>query len=743
MRIGIEQLSLSAGEISQELHARRDLARHAAAAELIENGIVLAEGVVTKAPGTRFIDEARPSKAAGLMIGIEGRDGADSVVAVLSGDFVRFYKEAGVIVQGEGSATPYELTLPTSYRDADLTLLRWAQSNDVLFFCGLSRPQVLSRFGDRDWRFSDYENVRGPVKNINITATTIVASAVTGAVNLTASADLFLPGHIGSLWRLDEADLSTVPAWVALENVSAGARRRNRGNAYEALNSGSTGPNAPVHTEGDVSSGSGYVTWRFIDNGKGYARITGVTGPRAAVAQVTQRLPATVASGSGTTRWHEAAWSDAPDAGWPDRVMIFDQKICWARNDQIWITRAGDFYDFDVDDTDSSAIPLRVTPQGGGSGSSRIRIEWVLGSGILVIGGSTGEYVMRGAGAADAITISNVKVLPDNSNGSAAHRPAIAERGAIFIGKNKRRIYYAAFDRLAETVDADDVTLFARHILKGDAVDLAYQRDPNRLLFVRLATGELRVLTFNPKQEVIGWSRRILSGGHVESMAVIPGPNATMQLWLLVRRTLGGRQRRYVELMQGFFEPAQDDKAEQDASDAWFVDAGLSQTFDAPVTTIIAAHLADAQVRLFADGGDRGLATADAEGRIGLDRPARTVLVGLPMSLRIKPMPLEARLPSGPTGGKLKAATHVNVDLTASAGGKIRIDADDNTGPWEPLHLTGADRPGQPLRLLHGSVRVPVESGSGRVLRPEIRHDEALPFTFAGLAPALDIDGGS
>ncbi|MBN8532456.1 MAG: hypothetical protein J0L51_00065 [Rhizobiales bacterium] len=743
MRIKTEQLSLSAGEISPELHARRDLARHAAAARRIENGIVLAEGVVTKAPGTRFVAEARESLAAGMMIGVEGRDGSDSVAAVLLGDFVRFYKDTGVIVQSAGSTTPYELALPTAYRGTDLSVLRWAQSNDVLFLCGVGRPQTLSRFSDTDWRFADYDNLRGPVRKINTTATTILASDVTGTVNLTASADLFVEGHIGSLWRLDDADLSAVPAWIALESVSAGARRRNRGLVYEALNGASTGPNAPTHTEGDVSSGNAQVTWRYIDNGKGYVRITAVTGPRNAVAVVTQRLPATVATGSGTTRWHEAAWSNAPDVGWPDRVMIFDQKICWCRGDEIWITRAGDFYDFDVDDTDLSAIPLRVTPQGGGSGTSRIKIEWVLGAGILVIGGSTGEYVMRGAGAADAITITNVKVLPDNSNGSSAHRPAIAERGAIFIGKDKRRIYYAAFDRLAETVDADDITLFARHILKGDAVDLAYQRDPNRLLFVRLANGQLRVLTFNPKQEVIGWARRLFSGDFVESMAVIPGPKSSMQLWLLVRREIGGLTRRYVEVMQPFFEAGQDDERAQDATGAWFVDAGLSTTFPAPVSTLKVPHLAGRSVRIFADGGDRGLATADAEGNIGLDRTAREVLVGLPLTLRILPLPFEARLQTGPTGGKLKAATHASIDLTASAGGKVRIGADDNPGLFEPLHPTGSGRIGQPVALQHGSIRVPVESGSGRELLAEIVHEEALPFTFAGIAPALDIEGGA
>jgi len=736
MKLRPEQLSLAAGEISQELHARRDLSRRAAAAERIINGVVLAEGCIAKAPGTRFVAEARQSGGAGLMVGVEGRDGADSLVAVMDGQFVRFYNDRGVILGASGA---YELALPTDWAGQALARLRWAQSNDVLYFCGLGQPRLLSRYADTDWRFSNYANVRGPMKPINTTATTITASAVTGTVTLTASAALFQPGHVGTLWRLDDADLSTIPAWVALEPfMVAGAYRRNRGNVYYCVSnaSGATpGPNPPTHTEGDVSSGYNYPVWRYIDNGKGYVRITAVLSETSAQAEVVQRLPLSLTG--GTTRWHEPAWSDVEGVGWPDRVVIFDQKICWGRGDELWITKPGDFYDFDVDDTDASAIYFRITPQGAGSGTSRLNIEWLLASGILVIGSSTGEYVLRGSAAPDAITATSGKVTPGASNGSAAHRPVVAERGVIFIGPDRRRLFYAAFDRLAETVDPDDLTLFARHILKGGAHDIAYQRDPNRLCAVRLASGELRFLTFNPKQEVIGWSRRVLAGGTVEAMTVIPGPSGTMQLWLLVQRTIRGAPRRYVEIMQPFFEPLAEDIEAQTSAGAWFVDSGLQTTFASPVTVLRLPHLAGQSVRVFADGGDRGLHTVADNGEITLDRPAQSVLAGVPIATTIRSLPVEVQLQTGSSAGLRKAANQITLDLTASAGGKVRAIVDGERRPWEPLQATGRAVPGAPQPLRHGSVMVPLDAGSGRIVSIEVQHDEAMPFTLAGWTPSL------
>lgn len=733
MKLLAEQPSFAAGEISQELHARRDLSRNRAGARRIENGVVLPEGVITKAPGTEFIAEARDVISPGLMVGVEGRNGADGAVVVMAGEFARFYKDGGVVVTEGGQ--PYELVLPTQYRNVDLSPLRWAQSGDVLFFAGVGPPRLLQRFADTDWRFVDYENENGPVRTINTTTATITASAATGDILLTASAEIFKPGHLTTMWRLDDGNLAAVPSWVAAENVAAGAMRRSRGNVYEALNAAGTGPNPPSHTEGEVSSGGNYVIWRYIDNGRGYVKITAVESGTAARATVTQRLPATVVS-AGTTRWYEPAWSD--EEGWPSHVLIYDQKLVWAREDRIWITRPGDFYNFDTDDTDESAIPLRVTPQGGGSGTNRINIEWMLGQGILVIGGSTGEFLLRGSGAADQITASSVKALPDNSNGSAAHRPVIAERGALFIGKDRRHLYYANFERLSETVNVDDLTLFARHILKSGARDVVYQRDPNRIAICRLENGELRFLTFNPGQEVVAWSRRTFAGT-VESLCVLPNADDGMSVWLLVRRTINGVSRRYIERMRPFFEAIESDERAQTATGAWFVDAGLKAEFSGPVTQLSnLGHLAGETVRMFCDQSDWGTAVVSADGTLTLPRPARVVLIGLPYTLRILPLPLETRVQWGQTLGQFKTANRIVVDVTASAGGRVRIVG----APWEPIQQTGPLAAGAPTPLLHGARRLMVNGGSAQEVLVEIEHDDALPFTFAGLSPALDVTGG-
>jgi hypothetical protein len=129
------------------------------------------------------------------------------------------------------------------------------------------------------WSYANVSPTGGPVDTQNLdVAKTIQASAATGvASRCRRRQPVFKASHVGSVFRLDDRDLSLTPEWAALETgIAALALRRWQGNVYENRSgaAASAGPNAPVHTEGDVSAGAGFVTWRFVHPGYGFVRIT-------------------------------------------------------------------------------------------------------------------------------------------------------------------------------------------------------------------------------------------------------------------------------------------------------------------------------------------------------------------------------------------------------------------------------------------------------------------------------------
>ena len=80
----------------------------------------------------------------------------------------------------------------------------------------------------------------------------------------------------------------------------------------------------------------------------------------------------------------------------------------------------------------------------------------------------------------------------------------------------------------------------------------AYQQEPETILWSVRKDGVLLSLTFLPSQEISGWARHTTAGEY-RSVGVIPSTDATSDtLWAIVKRTIGGVTKRYVE----YFDPA-------------------------------------------------------------------------------------------------------------------------------------------------------------------------------------------
>lgn len=232
------------------------------------------------------------------------------------------------------TGTIYEI--PSPYAAADLTnadgtfALRYVQTGDVVRLAHPDYPpQVLTRYGATDWTLEEIDFEPPPFKAINSGATTVYASAATGAVTLNASASLFTAAMVGQYVYLAEKDVRSTTMWEAGKAVTSTNVRRSNGKNYEALNSATTGSIKPVHTSGAVYDGDTGVQWQYLDPGYGWARITGYTSATVVSATVVSRIPANaVGAGNASTRWALQAWND--EDGYPSSVTFFRERSVWA-----------------------------------------------------------------------------------------------------------------------------------------------------------------------------------------------------------------------------------------------------------------------------------------------------------------------------------------------------------------------------------------------------------------------------
>lgn len=487
--------------------------------------------------------------------------------------------------------------IPSPYTAADLTdssgcfRPRFIQSADVIYIAhGSYAPRKLARLGATNWTLTTVMPAGGPFKAENLTSTTVYASAATGATTLTASAAIFSLQNVGSLFQLTQKSVLSVKTWEAGKSITTGDLRRSDGKNYKALNTTTTGGNRPTHTSGAVYDGDAGVQWQYTDPGFGCVLITGFSSPTVVTGVVVSPFPASPSSqlpdnavlvGNATTRWNFAAWSDIE--GWPTQVAFFRERLCFARKQQVWLSVSGDYETFTALDqtglvTTDMAISLQLV-------SSKVNdIQWMetlsAATDALVCGTAGSEFVIKAQSDSQPFGTDNRDAVQISSLGSRNVAPLPVGSVLLFVQRSGSKLRDVSYEFATNQYSSQDQSVLAEHIPKagGGLIQIAYQQEPYALIWGVRRDGLLCCMTYSREQYPDaphgGWHRHPMGGnGIVESISVIPAPDGSRdELWLIVRRTINGVTKRYVEYMEWERRP------NDDPEDSFYVDAGL--TFD-------------------------------------------------------------------------------------------------------------------------------------------------------------------
>lgn len=577
--------SFNAGEISPRLAGRTDTDKYAAGCKRLENYIPLIQGPVTRRGGTVFVSEAKYADRRAWLVRFEFST-TDAYVLEFGDGYIRFFTNHGQVLNG---ASPYEIASPYSAADlvsAEGTFnLRIVQSADVLYICHAAyQTRKLTRFSPTNWVLSLLTTTGGPFGDQNLTSTTVYSSGNTGAVTLTASAPIFTADSVGTSFFLEEATTTSQKPWVsATTGIAVGDIRRHDGKNYVAATAGTTGSDAPVHTIGTVFDGPA-VSWTYLDNGYGYAQITGYTSPTQVNAQVIDRIPE-LATGSGnpTTRWAFGAWSGS--AGWPTHVAFFRERLVFGRGFKVWLSVSGDFENFNTKDDSGlvvadSAFNLTLTSK---QVNAMLWMEvFSPTSEALMVGTAGAEFAIKSQTESQPFGPDNFSAQPVSTLGSRNVVPERVGNTILFGQRSGRKLQDLSYDYYTGSQGSNDQTLYADHILNSPICQMAYQQEPFCVLWVMRADGKLVAMTYSreqyPNPPHGGWHPHPMTNAVVESICSIP-TGTSNELWMVVRRVINGQTKRFVEYM------AQAMTYDQDPQDVFFVDSGGTAQ-DLPAATL-------------------------------------------------------------------------------------------------------------------------------------------------------------
>ena len=845
-RVAVQLTNFTGGELSPRLDGRNDLTKYSSGCKTLENLIVYPHGAAARRPGTSFVAEVADSDNKTRLIPFEFST-TQTYMLEFSNLKIRVYKDNGSVLEGDKTisgitkANPAVVTanshgysngdevvitavagmtevngkrflvadkttntfelqdkdgvdinssgfttyssggvsnkvfeITTPYTTAQLFDIKFAQSADVMYITHPSHEVAkLSRTGHTTWSLDEVSFTKGPFQDPNITTTTLTPSnASTGSRNITASAITGINGGVG---------------WLA------------------------TDVGRQIHFNG------------------GYGVITARTSATVAVATITTAFT----NANAIADWYLGAFSDT--TGHPSCVTFFEQRLVFAgttnQPQTVFFSKSGDYENMDANLTgtisDDDSIVYTIA-------SNQVNaIRFMTATRTLIIGTAGGEFTVSGGGTDSAVTPTNI-LIKKQSNHGAANVDAIAVGNAtLFLQRAKRKIRELAYNFDVDGYLAPDMTILAEHITEGGLTQIAYQQEPNQIIYAVRGDGELVGLTYQREQQVTAWHRHIFGGifgtatitvtdyanikngtrivlkksdgttttftsatsatsgffhnatsnnqtatnlktlidadsnftatvssnvvtikevvstgldyltissfdiarltttsegkSICESVAVIPTDDTEYQVYVIIKRTVNGSSRRYVEYLNNV------DFTETDNTTFNYLDSALAYSGTAVTTLSGLDHLEGQTVHILADGATHPTKVVSS-GSISLDRSSTNVKVGLGYNSILQTMRLDAGSQNGTSQGKTKRIYEITVRLYESVG----VEVGPNLSDMERIPFrTSSDVMDQGIPTFTGDKAVEFRGNYDTDGFIFVRQTQPLPLTVLSLYPEL------
>ena len=432
--------------------------------------------------------------------------------------------------------------------------------------------------------------------------------------------------------------------------------------------------------------------------------------------------------------WQLGSWYGG---NWPQHITNYDERRVFANTDQepqsVWLTKSNDLYDYGRSQPLVADDGITFTL----SAKRMAPITWLEAGDDLILGTTAGVRTLGAASSNEAFSATSVKQRRNTAYASKPVKPATVGTVLIFVdyfGTVIREFFYS-FE--ADAYVSPDLSILSDHLLASGVSEIHYAQSPDSTVWMINGNGELITLTYERDQKVAAMTRVAIAGGDagtpavVESMCVIPGPTRD-EVWIAVRRTIGGQTKRYIEQMVDQFE---DDAL----ADANFLDASLVYSGAATNTLSGLWHLEGQTVSILADGT---VLTPQVVTLGKLTLPggfsASKICVGKQYTALGRTLAVSQGR-DGTQLGRRKLTGAVIFDVMQTLGLKVRSSSGKNT--YNVLRREATDPPGGPMNLRTGRYSVPIDQSWRDDGEFEFLSDTPEPLTIRGITPAYTSEG--
>lgn len=718
--------SFAGGEVTPEFWGRIDDGKYQTGLALCRNFIPLPHGPVVNRAGTGYVRETRDSSKRSVVRSF-AYSSTQTMVLEFGDLYVRFHTQGATLLQGSPAAydagtayTPGDLVsqggvnyvniaavtgtappnatywyaqpasgeyeIPSPYLAADVVGMKFEQSLDVLSIThGNYPPRELRRGGATKWYFTviSFVSALAPPTGVGATATTpttggekdhvyVVTAVGAGANESLPSASATVSNNLNGV-----GNFNTI-AWTA----STGDVQRY--NVYKR--------------EGGI--------YGFIGQADGLSFIDDNIS-----ADTSYCPPENVNPFDAT-------------GNYPATVAYHEQRRCFAgtlnKPQNFWGTRSGteSNLQYSIPTREDDSLQFRIAARQNQTIKHLVSLQ-----DLLVLTASS-EWRIRSGGP--ALTPLDLDIKAQSGVGANDVQPLIVNTTVLFGAARGGHVMELGFSNEGGGWVAGDLSLRTPHRFDGyELLDAALSKSPYPVAWWVSSAGNLLSLTYVPGQNIGAWASHD-TDGVFESVCVVAEGFEDV-LYAVVRRTIEGQTRRYVERMAS--------RRIIDQADAFFVDSGLSYAGASTSVLSNLDHLEGKEVAVLADGSVRPPVTV-VGGQITLDAPCTKAQVGLPImaDLQTLPMAVEAQAFGQ---GRPKNVNRVFLRVYQSLG----IFAGPSLDKLSEFPARTTEPFGSPPRLQTRECEIVLDAQWGDGGQVFVRQADPVPLTVVSMILEAEVAG--
>jgi hypothetical protein len=655
--------SFTAGEVSPRMEGRVTLDTYREGLADMTNLLVLPQGGVTRRPGTEYLGEIKNSAQAARLIPFQFKT-TDTYILEFGDQTMRVFRSGLQVLDA-----------------TDKVITGITQAN----------PGVIT---SNSHGFSDGDE--------------IFVDAIVGMTELN-----------GRNYRVDNATTNT----FTLTDLFGNDIDTTSFTAY-----GSAGTATEIYNIATPYAVADLPALRFVQS----ADTMFIVHPSYAIRKLTRTADNNWTFSTATITGSPSPALNDTTNNYPSVVTFFEQRLVFGATNNnpqtLWFSKNGDYENFTTGTGDDDALVYTIA-------SNQVNaIRYLSATRVLTIGTTGGEYVLT-ATSDGPVTPTTTLIRKYSNYGSAAIEPVQVADVTLFVQRGGRKVREFRYvgDINVSAYQAPDITIVAEHITAGGLSAFAYQQEPDGVIWAIRADGTLLGVTYRREEEVVAWHKHVIggefSGGQavVESIATLPSDTGEDELYMIVKRTINGATKRYVELMRPFDFGGV-------TTGAFFVDCGLRYEGTATGTLSGLYHLEGETVTVLANGATH----PDREvtgGGITLAYNSTTAAVGYNYTSSMQTMRIEAGSADGTSQGKPKRIHAVTLRLLETVGIEVGNSSNEN----DRVFFRDSSMPmDQAVPLFTGDKDIEFPGGYDDDDRLYVRQTQPLPMSVLALFPRMN-----